>query len=201
LASKIVGTIKFLFFLLLIPLVAGMTVGFIDQVTSLEGEGYADYFVLGILAYLIMHFFVYELEVVYNYGKQLVADMFRFFEPLVTMAPLVLPIYTIILLVIYYFLKFIPTKYELGPYFLFFTSFTFSMHLVFTARDLRASDENPVKPNYLFSMAFVYFVNIALIALLLHLTFAGFSFVSFFQKTSQVSAHIYRTSFNQLFVP
>ncbi|MDP8265854.1 MAG: hypothetical protein P9M07_02775 [Candidatus Aceula meridiana] len=199
--SRIIGAIKFLLFLALVPLVAGMTVAFTSQIKSLEGDGYPRYFALGILVYLITHFFVYELEVVYNYGKQLVSDMFRFFEPLVTMAPLVLPIYTIILLVVYYFLKFAHIKHEIGPYFLFLTSFTFLMHLVFTARDLRASDENPVKPNYLFSMAFVYFVNIALIALLLHSTYAGFSFVEFFQKTSQVSAHIYRTSFNQLFVP
>jgi hypothetical protein len=200
LVHKIVGVIKFLLFLLLIPLISGMTAAFLQAIAGLS-LAQSRAVSLGLFVYLIMHFFLWELEGVYQYGKRLVGDIFRFFDPLVAVAPLVLPIYTLLLIIIFYFVQFFYKNQDVSTCFLFFISFTFTMHMIFTARDLRSQDDSPIKPNYLFSMAFVYFVNLALIALLLHVTFDHFSFVTFFQKTSHISGEMYRAAYHQLFIP
>ncbi|MDP8264712.1 MAG: hypothetical protein P9M12_04445 [Candidatus Aceula lacicola] len=198
--TKLVQAVKFLLFLVLIPLIVGMTVAFVRQVAGLT-EGQYLYFVWGMASYLILHFFVYEPEPVYRYGKSLVADVFRFLDPLVEVAPLVLPIYSIVFLILFYFTSFFFKEIDLSHYYLFLISFTFAMHMIFTARDLRAQDQMAFKPNYFFSIALVYVINVVIIALMLNLIFPTFSFVEFFKKTSQISSSMYGTTFKQLFVP
>ena len=198
--AKLIQTVKFLFFLVLIPLIVGMTVAFIRQIAGLTEDQYL-YFVWGMVGYLIVHFFVYEPEPVYRYGKSLVADVFRFLAPLVEIAPLLLPIYSIVFLILFYFTSFFFKEIDLSQYYLFLISFTFTMHMIFTARDLRAQDQTAFKPDYFFSIALVYVINVIIIALMLNLIFPTFSFVEFFRKTSQISSSMYSTTFSQLFVP
>lgn len=177
-----------------------MTVAFIRQIAGLT-EGQYLYFIWGMVAYLIFHFFIYEPGPVYQYGKRLVADVFRFLTPLVEVAPLVLPIYSIVFLVLFYFTSFFFKELDLSHYYLFLISFTFAMHMIFTARDLRSQDQVAFKPDYFFSIVLVYTISVVIIALMLNLIFPTFSFVEFFKKTSQVSSSIYTSAFNQLFVP
>lgn len=193
-----VGLIKFFLFVLLIPLIIGMTSAFIIELKNLSRPEYHS-FQLGILVYIITHFFIYEFNVPYQYGKKLVSDIVRFFEPLVKFAPLVMPIYTLLLLIVFYFTKLLSNQIHLSSYFLFLTSLSFAMHMIFTARDLRAQDTMAFKPNYLFSMAFVYALNIILITLMLHFIFRSFSFINFFQGASYIAGYIYQKSFQQLF--
>jgi hypothetical protein len=161
----------------------------------------ANWFLAGIFVYLILHLFIVEPIGFYQYGKGLVADIFKFFQPLFVIAPLVLPIYSILCLVVFYFVSFFAKKIDVSVYFLFFTSFTLMMHMVFTARDLRQQDPEALKSTYLFSMTLIYFICLILLAFMLSLSLERFSFIDFLKTASSISEGVYRVIFNQLFVP
>ncbi len=198
--QRILSAFKFILFLCLIPLGVGLTHGFGKQLFCLD-PAQSNCFIAGIACYLLLHLFITEPVGIYQHGKGLVGNIFKFFQPLFVVAPLVLPIYSILFLVIFYFLSFFLKDIDLSVYFLFFTSFTFTMHMVFTARDLREQDAETLKSTYFFLITIIYFICLITLALMISLCLARFSFIDFLKITSSVSEDIYRTIFSQLFVP
>jgi hypothetical protein len=146
-----------------------------------------------------MHVFIYEPNGLYRFGQKLLADIFRFFAPLVKVAPFVLPIYSILFLVIFYFVSLVFTYEWVGNSCMFWVSFSLTMHLVFTAKNLRDSDKNAVKPHYLFSMSLIYVLDIFILALILDLVVSPFSFPEFFKSMTHTAEGIYTGIFRQLF--
>ena len=200
LKNKITEILKFIFFILLLPLFVASTVGFIKELENLPA-GLSLFFQRGILIYLLIHLFIYEPQPLYQYGQNLVIAIFRFFAPLVKVAPFFLPIYSIVILILFYFFDLIFKSPSWENYFMFAFSFTLTMHMVFTAKALRAKDSNVVKPNYFFAMSIIYIVSVFLISLLFGLVSKDFSFPGFFDTTVAMTADVYKTIFHQLFVP
>lgn len=198
--NKIADIFKFVFFILLLPLVVTMTVNFMQQLEALPSE-YIAYFIRGIAIYLFIHLFIYEPAGVYGYGQKVVGSIFKFFAPLVTVAPFFLPIYSLLLLMLFYFAQLFIKDDRVIYCFMFLVSFTLTMHLVFTAKSLREKDKNASKPNYFFALALIYTVNTFILALMFNLIFEDFSFPQFFLSTTRQAGHIYMSVFRQLFMP
>ena len=192
--------LKFVFFILLLPFVVTSTIAFIRELNALPSD-LVDFFVRGILIYLLIHVFIYEPQGVYQYGQNLVSAVFRFFSPLVKVAPFFLPIYSIIFLIVFYFAMLIFKSADLRHYFMFLVSFTLTMHLVFTAKALRDKDSNAIKPHYFFGISVIYSVNIFILALMFDLILVDFSFPQFFNSATQMTGQIYSAAFHQLFLP
>ena len=197
--SKITNVLKFLFFVLLLPFVITSTQAFGTQLGELPGR-LTEYFMNGILAYLLVHIFIYEPQPIYQYGQNLVSSVFKFFSPFVRIAPFVLPIFSFIFLILFYLASLIFKSQEIQNVLMFFVSFTLAMHMVFTAKAMRDRDTNAAKPNYFFAVSLIYSVNIFMLALAFHLILKDFSFPDFFQSATQETERIYKTVFNQLFV-
>ncbi len=198
--SKILSILKFVFFILLLPLAVASTTAFIQEVNHLPQETIA-FLLNGIVVYLFVHLFVYEPRPVYQYGQNLVTAIFQFFAPLVKIASFLLPIYTILLLIGAYFANLIFKRNDIEHYLLFLISASFVMHMVFTAQVLRGKDSNIIKPNYLFSVSLIYVINIFIIAMMFDLILKEFSFAEFFSTATAMTAKVYKAVFNQLFVP
>ena len=197
--NNIFNILKFIIFVVIIPVIVATVVSFSRQLHFLPGKHMA-VFNWGIVVFLIIHLLVAEWRGAYRYGQKMVSDIFRFFSPLVNVAPYLLPIYSILALIALYFLHFFRNSPPwLDRALLFAVSFTFTMHLVFTARDLREKDNNVVKPNYFFSLALIYLINIFILALLLDLVSEKFSFLDFFNEVSQITGQTYRAMWRQLF--
>ena len=158
-------------------------------------------FIRGIVVYLFLYLFLYEFQPVYQYGQNMVTVIFRFFSPLVKVAPFVLPIFSLMALVVFYFSTFIFRSKEIGYAFMFLVSFMFTMHMVSTAKALRSRDNNAAKPDYFFSISLIYAINIFILALMFDLILPDFSFPDFFKTATGMTGHIYKSAFNQLFVP
>jgi len=200
LVQKLLSGLKFLLFLLLLPLIFAATTGFMNELFLLDPIQ-SNCFLWGIIGYLLFHLFIAEPYGLYQYGKGLVGDIFKFFAPLVIVAPLILPIFSILLLVLLYFSSYVIKEIDLSVYFIFFASFTFAMHMIFTARDLRQQDSETLKSQYFFSIALIYLVSLVAVALMMYLCLPRFSFINFMKTTFYVSEGIYKAVFNQLFVP
>lgn len=177
-----------------------MTTAFLGELSRLEAPQH-NCFLWGMISYVLFHFFVAEPAGIYQYGKGMVAEIFKFFAPLVIAAPLALPIFSILLLIALYFAPFIVKQADLSAYFLFFASFFLAMHMVLTARDLRAQDPETLKSQYFFSIALVYIISLLTIAAMLHLGLPKFSFINCITAAFTFSGQIYTAIFKQLFVP
>lgn len=187
--------LKYILSALMLPVIIGMTIAFAKSLGGLP-ENFYKYFMWGGLAYLVLYIFVVPFEAMYGFGQKMVGGVFKFLDPLVAAAPHVLPIYSILFLIGFYFWTLMDQPVKWNPYFMFSISFTLAMHLILTARKLR---EEVAWDDYALFMPMIYIFNAFLIALLLGLIVHEFSFITFFKSFTHHSGKIYYAVFKQLF--
>lgn len=184
--------------LCLLPALYAVTFCFIGELAKLE-EAAVRTFAWGIIGFLLLYLFVWEPAVIFKKGQRVLEVIFRFFAPLVKVAPFVLPIYTILISIGYFIgLNFSGMK-ELTPLFIFGIGFSLALHLVFSAKTLRAKSGDKLKANYIFGFGCIYILDALLLALFFNLAFEHFSFLAFFNGSYQLSKGICLAVFKQLF--
>lgn len=198
-SHKVLGILKFIIGVCLLPFVYSVSVAFLNEFNAVD-KLFRDYFWAGALGFIVIYLFVYEPAVIYNKGQKLLGLVFNFFKPLVRVAPYLLPIYTIIIFIVYLIFSFaFKTKESVG-YFLFLFSFSLALHLIFSAKSVRSKKGDFLKANYIFGFSFVYIIDIALLAFCLNIVFKEFSFVNFFNNSFQMGRGIVYAAFRQLFI-
>lgn len=198
-SNRLFGIIKFILGILLLPFVYSATAAFLNEGAALD-ETINNYFFGGIIGFLIIYLFIYEPVIIYARGQKIVETIFRFFIPLVKVAPYLLPIYTIILFLIYLIYSLIIKSGDSLKFFVFLFGFSIALHLVFSAKTLRSRQSDFLKANYIFGFSFVYIVNLAILAFELSILFDKFSFVNFCNQSFQIARGIFGAVFRQLFL-
>ncbi|MDD2688612.1 MAG: hypothetical protein PHT41_00455 [Candidatus Omnitrophica bacterium] len=198
-SDRIFSIIKLVLGICLLFLVYTSSVSFIGEFSKID-RVLQNYFWWGAVTFLIIYLFIWEPAIIYTKGQRALELTFNLFKPLVRVAPYLFPIYTIILLAAYGLLSLIFGSQEVIKFFMFFFSFSIALHLVFSAKSLRSKQEDFLKANYIFGFSFLYVLNLALLALVLNLVFAEFSFVSYFNNSFQQAKDIFYAVFNQLFL-
>jgi hypothetical protein len=198
-SDRAFGIIKFVLGICLLPFVYSVSVSFLHELALVDriSQGY---FWAGIITFLIVHLFVFEPEVIYRNGHRLLEIIFSFFAPLVKVAPFVLPVYAIVIFILYLLLSLIFQSKGFFYFFLFIFSFSLSLHLVFSAKSVRSRQNDFLKANYIFGFSFIYLVNLILLSLCLGLVFKEFSFVNFFNNSFLSGENIFYAVFKQLFL-
>jgi len=199
LSSKLFGIIKFILAMILLPLVYSSLVSFINEFTQID-QGLRQIFYNGIISFLAIYLFVWEPAVIYHQGHKLVEIMFSFFKPMVNVAPFLLPIYTILFFMIYGLLALAVKSDWLIEYTIFLIGFSSVLHLVFSAKTIRAKKGDFLKANYIFGFSFIFILNLALLALGFSLIFKEFSFVNFCNLSFTMFRNIFLAVFKQLFL-
>lgn len=198
-ANKIFDVIKLILGLCLLPFVYSATVSFLSQITYIE-LSLQNYFWSGVITLLLVYLFVWEPAVVYEKGHKLLEIIFSFFQPLVKVAPYLLPIYTIVVFILYLFLSVFIRQSWLIEFAMFLFGLSMSLHLVFAAKSIRSKKGDLLKSNYIFGFSFMYILNIGLISLFLNFIFREFSFVNFCNSAYSIAGSIFKAIFSQLFV-
>lgn len=198
-SSRIFGITKFILGVLLLPFVYSATSAFLNEIRTLEQAAYR-YFSGGIISFLIIYLFVYEPAIIYANGQKIVEAVFRFFAPLVKVAPYLLPIYTIILSLVWLVYFLITRSLDAAKFFVFIFGFSMALHLVFSAKTLRSRQGDFLKSNYIFGFSFVYIMNTAILSFILSAMFDKFSFVNFCNNSFQIGKGVFFAAFHQLFL-
>ena len=198
LSNKAFGIIKFILGICLIPFVYSSTLGFLSEFSLIE-KSLQRYFWAGAISIVIIHLIVWEPVILYTKGQKLVELVFVFFKPVVKLAPFVLPVYTIILFILYGLLSFAKST-NLTNSFIFLIGFTVTLHLVFGAKTVRSKQGDFLKANYIFGFSLIYIINVILLAIGLNLIFKEFSIVNFFNNSFQIANNIFYAVFKQLFL-
>ena len=184
--------------LCLLPALYAVTFCFIGELAKLEGAAVRP-FVWGVIGFLAIYLFIWEPAIIFKKGQRVLEVIFRFFAPLVKVAPFVLPIYTILISIGYFIgLQFFGMKGFI-PLFIFGIGFSLALHLVFCAKTLRAKAGDKLKANYIFGFGCIYILDALLLSLFFNLAFEHFSFLAFFNGSYQLSKGICLTIFKQLF--
>lgn len=192
------NVIKFAVGLLLLPPVYSFSVSFINEFNSLKNN-LALYFWAGLVSFAIVYIFIYQPELIYSYGQEMVRAIFGFFKPLSVASAYAIPIYTVILFLIYGILVFISGVKGITEYFLLIIGFSLGLHLAFTAKALNSGKKDFLKADYIFGFLSVYLINLILVAFCLSLTIRGFSFTNFFAHSFQGSRDIFNSLFNKVY--
>ncbi len=198
-AHRVLGTVKFIIGICLLPFVYSVSVSFLNEFNTVE-KLFRNYFWAGVVSFIIIYLFVYEPAIFYKKGQRLLEIVFKFFKPLIRVAPYLLPIYTIGIFIIYLIFPFaFKTKESVG-YLIFLFSFSLTLHLIFGAKSVRSKQGDFLKANYIFGFSFVYILDLALLAFCLNIIFKEFSFVNFFNNSFQIGTNIVYAIFKQLFL-
>jgi len=193
------GVTKFILGILLLPFVYTATVAFLNELHVID-QLLQDYFWAGIITLVIIHLIIWEPQPVFVKGHKILESVFSFFQPLVKVAPYLLPIYTIVLFCLYLLLSLVIKSPDLLAYFIFFLGFSVSLHLVFSARTLRSKKGDFLKGNYIFGFSLVYLLNLGIICFFFSLIFDKFSFVNFSNQAFGSAKEIFKAVFTQLFI-
>ena len=197
-SHKAFGIIKFILGVCLLPFVYSATIAFLNE-SSLIQKSLQNYFWSGVITLLVIYLFVWEPAIIYTRGHRILEVIFNFFKPLVRIAPYVLPVYTIVLFIAYELLSMAVKSEWLLEYFIFLLGLSVALHLIFSAKSIRAKKSDFLKANYIFGFALIYIINLMLLAFCFNLVFNEFSFVRFFNASFQAAANIFSAVFKQLF--
>lgn len=198
-SRKIFAVIKFILGVCLLPFVYASSVSFIREFNLVE-KPMQDYFWSGLIAFLAIYLFVWEPAIIYTKGQRLLTFIFNFFKPMVRVAPYLLPVYTIILFMLFGLASLLFKASALIIYFLFLFGFSIGLHLVFSAKSIRSRQEDFLKANYIFGFSFIYILNLFLLSFCLNLIFDKMSFVSFANNSFHTAKDIFFAVFRQLFL-
>ncbi len=199
LSHRALSVAKLIIGICLLPFVYSISASFLNEFNTVE-EIFRGYFWAGVVSFIIVYLFVYEPAIIYNKGQRLLGIIFQFFKPLVKVAPYLLPIYTILIFILYLVFSFaFKTKESIG-YFIFLLSFSLTLHLVFSAKSVRGKQGDFLKANYIFGFSFVYIIDVLLLAFCLNIIFKDFSFVNFFNNFFQIGRGTVCAIFRQLFI-
>ena len=209
LSSKLFGVIKVILAAIILPFVYSSVVSFLNEFGQVD-KGLRQIFWNGAITFLAAYLFIWEPAAIYKKGHKLLEIMFSFFKPMVNVAPFLLPIYTILVFIIYGLLSlgisagggsaFGGKSSRLIDYTLFLAGFSAVLHLVFSAKTIRVKKEDFLKANYIFGFSFIFILNLTLLAFSFSLIFKEFSFVNFCNVSFTIGRNIFYVAFKQLFL-
>jgi hypothetical protein len=181
-----------------LPFVYSFSLSFLNELSVLA-PNLQNSFWAGVISFLLVYLFIWEPAPVYVRGQKILEVIFSFFKPLVKVAPFLLPVYLIILTLLYGCFALAGSAQRVADVFLFLFGLSIGLHLVFSAKSLRTRQEDFLKASYIFGFAFVYILNVVLLSLVLSFMFEHFSFVNFCNSSYQNTADIFSVVFKQLF--
>jgi hypothetical protein len=190
---------KIFLFALFLPLIIAVTLSFQTHLLGLPVEKEV-WLLWGAGSYVLANFFLYNFKDVYLWGQGLTAKIFSFFQPAVTVASLVVPIYTVSIIIIYVVLMIMGKAYFYEKIFLFLVGFTLAMNLIMAAHQMHEEDKGPLKAQYFIGFSALYFVSLCLMALLLAWVIPEFSLIAFGKSLVYHTTHLYKEAYRLFFV-
>lgn len=190
----IISIIFFIIGLLLIPFGIGSTFAFVKTISGvlvLTQEHY--YFLAGFGGYFLIHILLYRPLTMYVFGHELTHAIWTFIfggsvksmkwsssggrvvvtksNFLINLAPYFFPFYTFLIFLFYWLLSFMFYVEKYFGIFLFLIGFTLAFHLALNFFALRQQQSDVHEVGYVFSLSFIYVINILIIMLIIKMIF------------------------------
>lgn len=212
--------VKFVIGVLIIPVAAGATAAFYQNLLLIkELAGCMRFFLIGIASYTVLHILFYKPTYLYVLGHEAVhagiawlfggkIKSFKVSEEggsvatdktniVIELSPYFIPIYAIIITVVYFV---IASSYTInGSIFVFLIGFALAFHLISTIEVMKMRQPDIMKSGQFFSVVLIYCINVVVISLIFGLIFPSFGIKKFFIDTWAISKGAYLAIVKQLF--
>ena len=210
--------------ILTFPVCIGISISLYEQLSLIQPIAYYNqkYFVIGIVAYLVVHAIFFKPSYLYILSHELmhvIAAWLSFGKVksfkvspkggsvvttksnlFIALAPYFFPFYTITIALLFFTAKFfIKDDISYNP-FIFAIGFTLAFHIILTVDFLKIKQTDLLHTGYIFSVLLIYIVNIAIIGLIFSLLFGNVVFIDFLKEAYSKSKGIYTGIFRQLFL-
>jgi len=214
---------RFLLTILLLPFCIAITANFYKGIVSIKAISETGFiFILGALSYSLFHFILFKLDFLYVLGHEsmhAIATLFSGGKVLnikvskkqgsvrtttpnmfVVLAPYLVPIYTVLLALIYYLLSFFIDIGRHSQLFIFLIGFTLMFHIAYTAQSIKEKQSDLIKTGYLFSVEFVYIINLIIVFAIISFLFKRLDFLDFLSLSYSDTKIFYQSIWRQLFL-
>lgn len=205
-----------------LPVCIAASFALYEQLNQIKTLSYDErYFLLGIVAYLIVHTVFFKPTYIYILGHELMHALATWISGgkvssfkvssqggkvttnksniFIALAPYFFPLYTIVVALIFFGMRFIAEASLPYSVFFFLVGFTFSFHIILTIDFLKIKQTDFLHSGYLFSVCLIYIVNIVIIGTIFSLLFDEIVFLEFIQsiylKTKDTCIVVYRQLF------
>lgn len=215
--------LRFIVSILLIPVCVIVTISFYSGILAIKTVSDSGlYFMLGALLYSLMHLLLFKLDFLYILGHEVMHALATILSGgkakemkvsnkegsvktttpnfFVMLAPYLVPVYTVVLALVYFILSLYMDVSKHLDLFIFLIGFTLMFHLTYTSESIRGKQSDLVKTGYLSSISFIYIVNLIIVFLIISILFSEASFVDFMSKTYEKTREFYYAIWKQLFL-
>lgn len=219
----LIKILRFFVSILLIPACVALTASFYKGIISVKTVSESGLvFILGALAYSLLHLLLFKLDFLYVLGHELTHAICTFFSggkvlgikvsgregsvktttpnTFVMLAPYLIPGYTVFIAVLYFLLSFFFDVTRYSEVFIFLIGFTLMFHLAYTAQSAREKQSDLIKSGYLFSLSFIYMVNLLIVCFIISVFFKEVTFFDFLSASYERSKEFYYLFWKQLFM-
>jgi len=215
--------LRFIGSILLFPACVAVTVSFYKGIISIKSvSDSALFFILGALAYSILHLLFFRLNFLYVLGHELTHAIAALFSGgrvtgikvsskggnvqttapnfFVILAPYLVPGYTVFITASYFLLSFFINVSKYSGLFIFLIGFTLMFHLAYTSESIKEKQPDLMKTGYLFSISFIYISNLIIVFGIISLLFNEIRFFDFLLGSFEKSKEFYYSFWRQLFL-
>jgi hypothetical protein len=212
--------LKFIIGVLAAPLAFAVTFAFYHNILVIkELASSLNYFLWGIVSYVVLHLLFYKPTYFYVLGHEAVhaglswvmGGRIKSFKvsgeggqvatdksnAIIELGPYFIPVYAIIITLVYFVLV---SSYNInGSIFVFLIGFALALHMISTIEIMKVRQPDIMKSGYFFSIVMVYILNIVVISFIFSLVFPAFSLKKFFVEAWLSSKEVYAAVIKQLF--
>jgi hypothetical protein len=215
--------LRFIVSVFLIPVCVIATISFYNGIFAIKDVSDSGLlFILGALLYSIMHLLLFRLDFLYIFGHECMhafatvcsggkasnmkvsgkKGSVKTTTPnsFVMLAPYLVPVYTVIIAIIYFALSFFVDITRYSGIFIFLIGFTLMLHLAYTAESIREKQSDLIKTGYLSSISFIYLANLTIVFFIMSLFFKDASFMDFISNVYEKTKFFYYSFWKQLFL-
>jgi len=183
------GIIKLAVFILVLPALAAVILGFQKEMQTISGG--SQVFWWGVIAYTVFHLFIFTPQEIFRFWQGVFMEICAFAGSTANLIVTVVPIITTVLLLLYFLVAVVFRQTWGQPSLIFLTGFTITLHVILSAQELYEADETRLKGHYLMNLALAFIVNMVILSALLDLVFKKFSFWSFGENVLKIAEQIY----------
>jgi len=216
--------LKILLGILALPICIGVSISLYEHLSQIQIVLYYQqkYFIVGIISYLVVHAVFFKPSYLYVLSHELMHAIAALLSGgrvrsikvsskggsvattksniFIALSPYLFPLYTIVVALLWFGIKFV-TKSDIDySFFLFAIGFTLAFHIVLTIDFLKIRQKDLLHAGYFFSVCLIYVINLLIVGLICSLLFKGMIFVGFLQDSYIKARDIYAGIFCQMFL-
>ncbi len=191
----ILKAIQLAFAILLLPFIYTLSINFYSEFPNLH-FAHQKALLWGLIVYVLFHFFILVPSRMFDFGQNLIGEIFKFASFLSVWMKRIFPFYVLILTGLYYVWAYLLRKAGYELYFTMIFAFFYTMHLVLTAKGIYEDDESILKYKYILCFGIVYIISLLTISAALDWTKSGMDVKILFQETLDQGLAIYKQVFN-----